>query len=447
MGIAVVVLALAAVLVIGLLAMLWRPQHGVVALDAIEPGGGEAETDAAVKSECAPGPAAGLALPPSDGDAQTSRIPGKSVISNQITPASLLIALDEEGFTMGEDMTDINEPVSGHPEQSASEAETPGNLSAKESEAVAPEALVSGALVSGALAPEAGTPLVDLSATASTQADLTDSNAILEDERLVGSAAKGEVAAIPDSYRLGNAAFAQRNYPQALEYYSQAIAAQPELAEAYNNRGNVHYALGQWQEALGDYSQAIALRPSYATAHFNGGMVHYGLGNVETAIASFTKALEHHPGYAEAYNNRGNCYVIVQAYQEAIEDFDQALELNPAFTAAYNNIGNLYYQIKNFDEALASYDQSLAVQPNQPEAHNNKGNAYLALGNYAEAVENFNRATTLKADYAEAYYNRGLVHRKLGQNQEAQADLAQASQLAQQQHNAALIRAMQGTSI
>jgi len=45
----------------------------------------------------------------------------------------------------------------------------------------------------------------------------------------------------------------------AVADYNQAIAINPQNADAYNNRGNSKYDLGDTQGACADYKKAIAL--------------------------------------------------------------------------------------------------------------------------------------------------------------------------------------------
>ena len=49
--------------------------------------------------------------------------------------------------------------------------------------------------------------------------------------------------------------------------YSRAIAIQPDLAEAYYNRGRARYSQDATRAAIADYRQALALRPDFAHAY------------------------------------------------------------------------------------------------------------------------------------------------------------------------------------
>ena len=71
-----------------------------------------------------------------------------------------------------------------------------------------------------------------------------------------------------------------------------AIKANPQEAEVYNNRGNTKIASGEKEGALADYTKAIELDPNNINAYKNRGLVKSKLGDTKGAIADFTKVLD-----------------------------------------------------------------------------------------------------------------------------------------------------------
>ena len=62
----------------------------------------------------------------------------------------------------------------------------------------------------------------------------------------------------------GNKLYGQGRYDEAIKEYSKAIRLNPELAEAYYNRGLTYKKLGQLERAIEDYNAAIRLNPELA---------------------------------------------------------------------------------------------------------------------------------------------------------------------------------------
>ncbi|MDR2100968.1 MAG: tetratricopeptide repeat protein [Treponema sp.] len=63
------------------------------------------------------------------------------------------------------------------------------------------------------------------------------------------------------AYNLGNAYYNSGNVPFAVQYYTQAIEADPAYASAYLNRANTLVQTGSLQEAIPDYEFYLSLEP------------------------------------------------------------------------------------------------------------------------------------------------------------------------------------------
>jgi len=82
----------------------------------------------------------------------------------------------------------------------------------------------------------------------------------------------------------------------------------PNLANAYYNRGINYRTKGLADQAIADYTKAIEIDPGNASAYVNRGVAYKTKGLADQAIADYTKAIEIDPGSASAYVNRGNAY-------------------------------------------------------------------------------------------------------------------------------------------
>ena len=114
---------------------------------------------------------------------------------------------------------------------------------------------------------------------------------------------------------------------KAKDYWDKAIAANPQMAEAYNNRGLAFYNLERHQQAINDFSQAIRMKPQYAEAFNNRGNAYYAQDQYAKAEADFNKSLELRPKYAKALLNRGLAYFQMNKREESCKDFRRACDL------------------------------------------------------------------------------------------------------------------------
>lgn len=73
----------------------------------------------------------------------------------------------------------------------------------------------------------------------------------------------------------GNAFFLKKQYPEAIEWYTKAIKADPNDSTFYSNRCAAYMGLDKFNEALGDAEMCIKLQPAWVKvppliAFFNG---------------------------------------------------------------------------------------------------------------------------------------------------------------------------------
>ncbi len=194
----------------------------------------------------------------------------------------------------------------------------------------------------------------------------------------------------------------QEYYAKAIENYDAAIRLNPDLVEAYYNRGNAEDELGKYDAAIADYDAAIRLNPDYAKAYNNRGNVKYSLGKYDAAIADYDEVIRLKPDLAEAYYNRGNAEGKLGKYDAAIADYDEAIRLKPDYAKAYNNRGNAEGKLGKYDAAIADYDEAIRLKPDDAEAYYNRGNATKALGDVkAEAKEQAEAERYYKAAMAD----------------------------------------------
>jgi predicted O-linked N-acetylglucosamine transferase (SPINDLY family) len=212
----------------------------------------------------------------------------------------------------------------------------------------------------------------------------------------------------------------------AIRQIDAALAVNPDVAAAHNNRGNALKDLGRANEALASYDRAIALKSNYAEAHYNRGNVLRELKRPAEAVESYDRAIAARPDYLEALSNRGSALKQLGLCEEGLASFDRAIALRPDYAEAWFNRANALAALKRYDEALASCDKAVALRPDLAEAHNNRGHALEKLRRFAEAVEAYDRALALKPDYADALNNRGNAYKELKRFDEALADYDRA---------------------
>lgn len=98
----------------------------------------------------------------------------------------------------------------------------------------------------------------------------------------------------------GRALFLQENgeYDRAIQDYTQILKINPRNKNAHYNLGYIHYTyLKVYNQAIKHYDDAIASDPNYAEAYYSRGLCYEAVGNIGAAKADYEKSIQLRPGY------------------------------------------------------------------------------------------------------------------------------------------------------
>ena len=138
----------------------------------------------------------------------------------------------------------------------------------------------------------------------------------------------------------------------AVELFSQALALNPQLVEAYNGRGAAYQTIGEIDLALADFNQAVVLDPDYAVGYFNRGFTYRLKSEWDLAIQDLTNAINLDPDYAAAYYYRGEAWLHLGEWEQARADLVTARDLG------YDIVASFHHDY----ETVAAFEQRHGVQ-------------------------------------------------------------------------------------
>jgi type IV pilus assembly protein PilF len=147
--------------------------------------------------------------------------------------------------------------------------------------------------------------------------------------------------------------YEQRQFPVALDEVKQALAADPDYADAYGMRALIYMEMGENQLAEDNFNRALKIAPDNPDVMSNYGWFLCQHGHEAQAIPLFDRALANHR-YAspvKALNNAGVCSDKLHNAAVAERYFLQAFRLEPANVATNFNLAKLYYQRPDLERA------------------------------------------------------------------------------------------------
>ncbi|MEM9213922.1 MAG: DnaJ domain-containing protein [Cyanobacteria bacterium P01_F01_bin.150] len=129
-----------------------------------------------------------------------------------------------------------------------------------------------------------------------------------------------------ECYQKGLSLSQRGQYEKSIASYTRALARNPVLVDAYNQRGFAYYKMRRISEAFADYGNAIEQSPQNPTSYYYRGLTRFSLGYNDAAIADYTKAIQRDASHGQAYYHRGVAYADVNENRLAMADFWQARE-------------------------------------------------------------------------------------------------------------------------
>jgi len=137
--------------------------------------------------------------------------------------------------------------------------------------------------------------------------------------------------------------------------YRQALAAQPQCADAWHLLGLLAQEAGHDEDALRLIDRALELDPQPAAYWNSRGLTCEACGRLDEALAALREALRRRPDHAAAWSNLGEVRRGLGDVAGAVTSYDQALRSDPGLDATvHNRLMTLNYDVRRTDAQTAA---------------------------------------------------------------------------------------------
>jgi DNA-binding winged helix-turn-helix (wHTH) protein/TolB-like protein/Tfp pilus assembly protein PilF len=233
---------------------------------------------------------------------------------------------------------------------------------------------------------------------------------------------------------------------KSLEYFQQAIDADPGYAEAYVGLADAYIMAGSYgysilspREAMpkaeAAVQKALDIDDTLAEAHASLAYIKFTYDwDWAGAEQEFKRSIALNPLYDNAHHWYSHELMALGRSQEALAEAQRALQISPSDTVMNEHMGWTYLMMGNYDQAIQSAHKALEMDPNFLLAHRVTALAYLYQGKDAQAVQEFERGVELSHNdpVAEAYLARAYAH--AGRQADARAILDKLTNLTRDQY-------------
>lgn len=130
-------------------------------------------------------------------------------------------------------------------------------------------------------------------------------------------------------YDQGLKLYYQRQFPESLVLFDQALAIDAQCYEALNAKGATLAFQGHYDQGLALIQQALDLNPLFVYGYFNQGLANELAGRWDTAIAAYQKALQLDDRDTWSYYGIASIYGRLGKIDQVLEYLQPAIALNP----------------------------------------------------------------------------------------------------------------------
>lgn len=215
-------------------------------------------------------------------------------------------------------------------------------------------------------------------------------------------------------------------------YFEQAIALDPQYAQAYSGLADTLALLGDWQYALlpatvalpkakAAATKALEIDSSLADAHTSLAFCLDGFDwDFASADREFRRGIELNPGYATGHHWYAWHLGLIGRTSDAVAEMKKAASLDPLSLIINADLAELLLIAHAVDDSIQQSRKVLAMDPQFAFAHNQLGQAYLQRGRLDEAIAELRTAGAAADSSPTSVANLARAYIASGQRQAAQ---------------------------
>jgi TolB-like protein/Tfp pilus assembly protein PilF len=230
----------------------------------------------------------------------------------------------------------------------------------------------------------------------------------------------------------------EKSGDEALGNFTQAIAIDPNYAEAYAGLANLYSPASDivlspeiaMPRARENAAKALALDDSLDEAHLSMARIKWfnewkwAEGEVE-----FKRALELNSSNLLTHLEYGHFLMAQSRFDEALGQMKMAQEIDPQSMKVRLDLGWIFYSSHRSDHAIEVYREALTLDANSASVRRRIGLALAQKGNYPEAIVELKKAIAIKDDHI-IQSDLGYVYALAGYKEEALRSLMKLSEQA-----------------
>lgn len=181
-----------------------------------------------------------------------------------------------------------------------------------------------------------------------------------------GQTARTDPAAATKDLQASFEHYKAGRYEEAITAAKAALAADPNMADAYNNMAVSYLGLRRFNDGIQAARDAIRLKPDSQLAKNNLAWIEREKANAASPAPPAAP-----PSPADTLLNQSLQHSTDGRFKECMDTAAQAAKLDPASSRAFTNVGFCAGNLKLWDEAVKNTQEAIRLDPNNQLAKNN----------------------------------------------------------------------------
>ncbi|MCW8941388.1 MAG: tetratricopeptide repeat protein, partial [Flavobacteriales bacterium] len=158
-------------------------------------------------------------------------------------------------------------------------------------------------------------------------------------------------------YKSGEQNFSEQKYTEAIENFTNVIAAKNDHDRAYNYRGLCYFHTNNYEKAVADFKKAVELKEKSDEYHLNHGKALMALNKNDEAIVAFDISIDRNKKQTEAYQAKIQAQMQAKRFMDAVATAEQLLSIDKN-GMSYYLLGVAQDSSKLFKESAYSFDRA-----------------------------------------------------------------------------------------
>lgn len=235
------------------------------------------------------------------------------------------------------------------------------------------------------------------------------------------------MATAEDHKNTGNGFFKQKNWAEAIKWYTQSIEVDPTYHVSYSNRSQAYFQLGDYENAKRDGSLCVKHKPDFVKGYHRLGNAQFALRDYEGSLS--TCKIAEKRGFRE---NRD-----IKALYEKVQPLAaqaKAAQLRSLTGAArFKAEGNELFKASRYEDAIEKYTKAIegvGAEPKTPEdksiaidSYNNRAVCWMQQQNYRQVIMDTTAVLDLDSGNLKALFRRAMAFEGLEKYRSALEDI------------------------